>query len=96
MARGRREVDVNDPVDVARVIDDFVNGASKKDMDAFVQSSVQTHLTLQQLKMSLIVKFIYGVANYIYVDGRNEISVKWAKKIVDAYPNETQYGFPLI
>ncbi|MBQ2130682.1 MAG: hypothetical protein II431_05000 [Prevotella sp.] len=46
------------------------------------------HCTLQQSFMRLCLKFIKKMSEKKYWDGRNEASVKTAKKIMEAFGDE--------
>jgi hypothetical protein len=75
------------PKFTADVIDDFVNDFGFAD-DLVADTMANNHPTLQQSFMRLCLKFIKKMSEKKYCDGRNEASVKTAKKIMEAFGDE--------
>ena len=77
---------------VADTISDFTNSFSFPDeliTDELVAEKMSNeHCTLQQSFMRLCLKFIKKMSEKKYWDGRNEASVKTAKKIMEAFGDE--------
>lgn len=87
--------------EMARELDNWVNGASKADVQAFAEAVTErTHRTLQQKCMGLFVACIEIWAERskrpdLY-DARNEATVKLARKMVDATGDKYDRHLPLI
>lgn len=81
------------PKFTANVIDGFVNDFGFAD-DLVAETMANNHPTLQQSFMRLCVKFIKKMSEKPHWDGRNEASVKMAKKMMDVLEGET--GLPCI
>lgn len=74
---------------------DFVNGSHRYETDQFIATLENGHRTLQQNFTGLVMKWISHLAKQQHYDGRNEASVKLAKQIVKAVP-EDQWYLPLV
>ena len=72
---------------VANNISDFTNSFSFPD-ELIAEKMANEHCTLQQSFMRLCMKFIKKMSEKKYWDGRNESSVKTAKKIMEAFGDE--------
>ena len=72
---------------VADTISDFTNSFSFPD-ELVAEKMSNEHCTLQQSFMRLCLKFIKKMSEKKYWDGRNEASVKTAKKIMEAFGDE--------
>ena len=79
---------------VANSISDFTNSFSFPD-ELIAKKMANEHCTLQQSFMRLCMKFIKEMSEKKYWDGRNEASVKTAKKIMKAFGNEP-IGLPCV
>jgi hypothetical protein len=79
---------------VANSISDFTNSFSFPD-ELIAKKMANEHCTLQQSFMRLCMKFIKEMSEKKYWDGRNEASVKTAKKIMEAFGNEP-IGLPCV
>lgn len=75
------------PKFTADAIDGFVNDIGFAD-DLVAETMANNHPTLQQSFMRLCLKFIKKMSEKKYWDGRNEASVKTAKKIMEAFGDE--------
>jgi hypothetical protein len=88
--------------EMAQTLDEFVNSGSmgKEKTKEFVEQIVnRTHRTLQQLIMGLFVATIEGWAEACdqnNFDGRNESTVKLAKKIITATGDKYDRGLPYV
>lgn len=71
---------------------DFVNGGYNK--QEFTDTMLTGHRTLQQSFMRLIMNWLKALSEQEYYDGRNEASVKLAKRIMDAVGDD--YCLPYI
>ena len=72
---------------VADTISDFTNSFSFPD-ELIAKKMANEHCTLQQSFMRLCMEFIKLMSEKNYWDGRNEASVKTAKKIMEAFGDE--------
>lgn len=72
---------------VANSISDFTNSFSFPD-ELIAKKMANEHCTLQQSFMRLCMTFIKLMSEKKYWDGRNEASVKTAKKIMEAFGDE--------
>jgi hypothetical protein len=85
--------------DLAETIGNFLNGALSRDRKDFVAAMSHQHRTLQQAFTGLCLAWLNHLANLKEgsgeYDGRNEASVKTARKIKMACP-EIEWGLPLI
>ena len=72
---------------VANCISDFTNSFSFPD-ELIAKKMANEHCTLQQSFMRLCMEFIKLMSEKNYWDGRNEASVKMAKKIMEAFGDE--------
>lgn len=86
---------------MGELLDEFVNGASREQMAAFVQKVTdRTHRTLQQKIMGAFVACIESWAARAerpgLYDARNEATVKLCKKIVDATGDKYDRVLPYI
>lgn len=77
----------------ARTISRFVNDCGFPD-DEIAEYMATEHRTIQQSFMRLCMKFIKKMSEQEYWDGRNEASVKMAKKIMEALDNNI--GLPCV
>lgn len=85
---------------IANMMEDFVNGMSDKDKNAFIeQITTRTHRTLQQIFFNLMKDTIMAFAEMKdwQIDGRNESTNRMAKKIKEFLDeNGLNYRLPLI
>lgn len=87
--------------EMAEMLDEFVNAHGKSQIDDFtVQVTMRTHRTLQQGIMRLFIATIEAWANLAekpgFFDGRNEATVKLAKKMIDATGDKYDRLLPTI
>lgn len=71
---------------------DMVNDCGFQD-DELAEQMANEHPTLQQNFMRLCRKFIVKMSQKTYYDGRNESSVKMAKKMVEAIKDDSCLPF---
>lgn len=69
------------------VVDNMVNDTLFQD-DKLAQTMANNHPTLQQSFMRFVMKFIKRMSEKTYFDGRNENSVKLAKKIMESVKDD--------
>lgn len=64
----------------------FINSVNSGHFDAkaFAYTMANTHRTLQQSEMRLVIEFLKAMASHEYSDARNEASVNLAKRLVIA------------
>lgn len=67
----------------ANAFSKFVNNFNREDKQFAVEAMLRDHPTLQQSMMRFFMQFVAGMAGQARVDGRNEASVKLAKRIVE-------------
>jgi hypothetical protein len=84
--------------EMAVMLDEFANGQPTREVTAFVeQITMRTHRTLQQKIMGLFVACIETWAeDKGGHDGRNEATVKLAKKMIDGTGDKYDRGLPYI
>lgn len=84
--------------EMAEMLDEFANGAGREQIPAFVeQLTMRTHRTLQQSIMGLFVACIEAWAeDKGGHDGRNEATVKLAKKMIDGTGDKYDRGLPYV
>jgi len=84
--------EMRDPKVMADLFDKFINGASRKCIQEFASVSMNTHPTLQQLKMGAFLRAFKVMSEKPYVDLRNQESFNIAQKIIKGYPDECEFG----
>ena len=68
--------------DAAEVISRFCNGMSAHERAAFIGIMARDHRTLQQGFTKVCVDWLLHLSQVEHYDGRNEASVKLAKRLV--------------
>jgi hypothetical protein len=87
------------PEQLARIVDEFVNGADDREFNAFAEYLTQrVHRTLQQKVMGLFVRCIerWAGLDSDQFDLRNQATVELCKKIVQATGDKYDRYLPLI
>lgn len=85
--------------ELARLVDEFVNGSSDADFQNFAEHMVsRVHRTLQQKTMGLFMRTIeaWAALPENYFDGRNEATVRLSRKIITATGDKYDRYLPLI
>ena len=74
--------------ELARAMEDFVNGANHTEMEDFANEFTKMHNTLEQMAVGMLIKTLVKVSEHNYTDGRNEACVKAAKLMLIGYKKE--------
>jgi len=84
-------------VEMAQMMDEWVNSHRGEDLKEFADQIVnRTHRTLQQGIMGAFIAVIEKWAATEHFDGRNEATVKLAKKIVEATGDKYDRVLPYV
>ena len=71
--------------ELARQMEDFINGASCIEIEDFASEFTRMHNTLEQKAFGMLLKTIQRVSEHKYTDGRNEACVKTARLLIKGY-----------
>jgi hypothetical protein len=71
--------------ELARQMEDFINGASCTEIEDFSSEFTRMHNTLEQKAFGMLLKTIQRVSEHKYTDGRNEACVKAARMMIKGY-----------
>ncbi len=71
--------------ELARQMEDFINGASCTEIEDFASEFTRMHNTLEQKAFGMLLKTIENVSKHSYFDGRNEACVKASRMMIKAY-----------
>ena len=74
--------------ELARAMEDFVNGANHIEIEDFANEFTKMHNTLEQKSVGMLIKTLVKVSEHAYTDGRNEACVKAAKLMLKGYKKE--------
>ena len=74
--------------ELARAMENFINGANSVDIEDFAQEFTRMHNTLEQKAVGMLIKTLEKVSQHDYTDGRNEACVKAAKLMLKGYQAE--------
>lgn len=74
--------------ELARAMEDFVNGANPTEIEDFANEFTKMHNTLEQKAVGMLIKTLVKVSEHAYTDGRNEACVKAAKLMIKGYKKE--------
>ena len=74
--------------ELARAMEDFVNGADHTEIEDFANEFTKMHNTLEQKAVGMLIKTLVKVSEHNYTDGRNEACVKAAKLMLIGYKKE--------
>ena len=71
--------------ELARQMEDFINGASCIEIEDFASEFTRMHNTLEQKAFGMLLKTIESVSKHSHFDGRNEACVKASRMMIKAY-----------
>ena len=71
--------------ELARQMEDFINGANCTEIEDFASEFTRMHNTLEQKAFSMLLKTIVRVSEHKYMDGRNEACVKASRMMIKGY-----------
>jgi hypothetical protein len=71
--------------ELARQMEDFINGANRTEIEDFASEFTRMHNTLEQMAFGMLLKTIERVSEHKYTDGRNEACVKAARLLIKGY-----------
>ena len=74
--------------ELAREMEDLVNGANPTEIEDFANEFTKMHNTLEQKAVGMLIKTLVKVSEHAYTDGRNEACVKAAKLMLKGYKKE--------
>ena len=74
--------------ELARAMEDFINGANSTEIEAFASEFTRMHNTLEQMSVGMLFKTLERVSQHEYTDGRNEACVKASKMMLKGYQSE--------
>jgi len=74
--------------ELARAMENFINGANSVEIEDFACEFTRMHNTLEQKAVGMLFKTLEKVAQHKYTDGRNEACVKAAKLMLKGYQSE--------
>ena len=74
--------------ELARAMEDFINGADHTEIEDFANEFTKMHNTLEQRAVGMLIKTLVKVSEHAYTDGRNEACVKAAKLMLKGYKKE--------
>ncbi len=74
--------------ELARAMEDFINGANCTEIEDFANEFTKMHNTLEQKSVGMLIKTLVKVSEHPYTDGRNEACVKAAKLMLRGYKKE--------
>tara|TARA_R110000787_G_scaffold36651_5_gene93398 strand:+ start:1608 stop:1949 length:342 start_codon:yes stop_codon:yes gene_type:complete len=71
--------------ELARQMEDFINGANCTEIEDFASEFTRMHNTLEQKAFGMLLKTIQRVSEHKYTDGRNEACVKSSRLLIKGY-----------
>jgi hypothetical protein len=74
--------------ELARAMENFINGANSVEIEDFACEFTRMHNTLEQKAVGMLFKTLEKVSQHKYTDGRNEACVKAAKLMLKGYQSE--------
>ena len=74
--------------ELARAMENFINGANSVEIEDFACEFTRMHNTLEQKAVGMLFKTLEKVTQHKYTDGRNEACVKAAKLMLKGYQSE--------
>lgn len=91
---------MSNPKEIHHIAEDLANAVFNTSQDDFLRQMRLLHRTNQQMFAGLVLLWMQDYVNYD-TDGRNQYSVGYFKKMLDAfmaaYPDEPlRKGFPLV
>lgn len=89
---------MNKGQEAAQAFMQFINGASRSDIEAFAKEVTSDHRTLQQSAFATFMRCVENWAENEHngrYDGRNEMTVKSSKRIVTQLDMDTSPETPL-
>ena len=91
-----KSIDANNPIEIAKLLSDFVNGACRDDIRTFIDAVMVDHPTLLQKKLGIAFGLIAEAARCYEmkrgVDGRNEYSFRLAREIMNKLETKNNNG----
>ena len=71
--------------ELARQMEDFINGANCTEIEDFASEFTKMHNTLEQKAFGMLLKTIESVSKHSNFDGRNEACVKASRLLIKGY-----------
>lgn len=71
--------------ELARQMEDFINGADCTEIEDFASEFTKMHNTLEQKAFGMLLKTIESVSKHSNFDGRNEACVKASRLLIKGY-----------